>query len=86
MTSRFSSIVPVWVLVAVGILLVGLLSPHTGYFGWLSIVLGASVLLTFVVQLALPQKEGLVLRMMASIGGAVAIIVIGTIVLFPLAA
>ncbi|MCU1549791.1 MAG: hypothetical protein JWR36_351 [Glaciihabitans sp.] len=86
MTSRFSSIIPVWVVVAVGILLVGLLAPHSGYFGWLAIVLGASVLLTFIVQLALSQKEGLVLRMMTSIGGAVALVAIGTAVLAPLVA
>ena len=86
MTSRISSIIPVWVLVALGILLVGLLAPHLRYFGWLAIVLGAAVILTFVVQLALAQKEGLVLRMMVSIGGSVALVAIGTIVLFPLTA
>lgn len=85
MTQRLSSIVPVWIIVAVGILLVGLLSPSTRYFGWLAIVLAASVILTFILQLALPQKEGLVSRMMASVGGAVVLVVIGTIVLFPLA-
>ena len=86
MTSRLSSILPVWVVIGVGVLLVGLLSPSTWYFSGLAILLAASVLLTFIVQLALPQKEGLVSRMMASIGGAVVLVLIGTAVLYPLSA
>lgn len=84
MTSRLSSILPVWIVVGVGVLLIGLLSPSSRYFGWLAIALAASVLLTFIMQLALPQKEGLVSRMMASIGGAVVLVLIGTAVLYPL--
>lgn len=86
MTSRLSSIIPGWVLVGIAVLLVGLFAPSTRYFSGLAIVLAASVLLTFVIQLALPQKEGLVSRMMASISGAVVLVIVGTAVLYPLSA
>ncbi len=39
------------------------------------------MLLTFVIQLALQRKEGLVNRMIASVGGSVAILAVATVVL-----
>jgi hypothetical protein len=81
-----SSIVPVWILVVVGVVLIGILSTPTGYFKWLSVALAGSVLVTFIIQLALPTKEGLVLRMMASVGGSVVLLAIATAVLGPLSA
>jgi hypothetical protein len=76
----------VWVLVIVGVILIGLFSSPSGYFKWLSVALAGAVLVTFVVQLALPAKEGLVLRMMASIGGSVVVLAVATAVLGPLSA
>jgi hypothetical protein len=73
----------VWVLAVVGVVLVASISVPSGYFRWLSIVMAAVVLFTFIIQLALPSREGLVLRMMASIGGAVVVLAIGTAVLLP---
>jgi hypothetical protein len=69
------------VVAIVGAVLVGTLPHPTGIYGWLSIVLVVSVLLTFIVQLALPSKEGLVIRTAASIGGAVILLAVATAVL-----
>jgi hypothetical protein len=77
-TSRLSSIIPVWVVAIVGAVLVGVIVTPSGIYRWLSVVLGVVVLLTFVIQLALPSKEGLVLRMAASIGGAVVLLAVAT--------
>jgi hypothetical protein len=80
-TSRLSSIVPVWVVAIVGAVIVGVLAtPASSYRGF-SIVLTVVVLLTFIIQLALPSKEGLVLRMAASIGGSVILLAVATAVL-----
>ena len=76
------SVIPVWVLVACGALLTGLLSQPASYFTWLPIVLAAATLLTFCVQLALVQKEGLVNRMMASLGGSLVILAATSAVLW----
>lgn len=78
MTSSLPSIVPVWVVAIVGAVLVGTISHPDGIYGWLSIVLVVSVLLTFIIQLALPTKEGLVMRTAASIGGAVILLAVAT--------
>jgi hypothetical protein len=71
----------VWVVAVVGAVLVGVISTPSGIYRWLSIVLSVTVLLTFVIQLALPSKQGLVLRMAASIGGAVILLAVATAVL-----
>ncbi|HEX4442013.1 MAG TPA: hypothetical protein VHZ81_00440 [Galbitalea sp.] len=81
MTSSLPSIVPIWVVAIVGAVLVGTLSHPTGIYGWLSIVLVVSVLLTFIIQLALPTKDGLVMRTAASIGGAAILLAVATAVL-----
>jgi hypothetical protein len=80
------STIPVWVLVVVGAVLVGTIAPPTGYLRWLAIVLAGALIATFIIQLALPNKEGLVNRMILSIGGAVVLLAIATAVLLPLSA
>jgi hypothetical protein len=76
----------VWVLVVIGVVLIGVLALRSDYFQWLSVLLAGAVLVTFVIQLALPAKEGLVLRMMASVGGSVILVAVATAILGPLSA
>jgi hypothetical protein len=80
-TSRLSSIVPVWLAVIVGIVLIAILAEPAGYYRWLGLTLAGAVLITCIVQLALPSKEGLVVRMLLSIGGSVILLAIATAVL-----
>jgi hypothetical protein len=51
------------------------------FLTWLPVVAAACVLLTFVIQLSLQRKEGLVSRISASIGGVLVILGVTTIVL-----
>jgi hypothetical protein len=71
------SVIPVWVVALIGAVVVGVFAPHDSAAGgsltWLPIVLAGSVLVTMAIQLALQRKEGLVVRMMASLGGALVI-------------
>jgi hypothetical protein len=71
----------VWGAAIVGAVLVGLIAQPAGRDGWFSLVLAGTILLTFIIQLALPTKQGLVLRMAASIGGAVIVLAVATAVL-----
>jgi hypothetical protein len=61
-----------------GAILVGLLTTPSGSYRGFVVVLTVVVLLTFVIQLALPSKEGLVLRMAVSIGGSVVLLAVAT--------
>jgi len=81
MTWSLRSVIPVWVVALAGAVAVGVFAPHGTGTGtgtaasltWLPIVLAGSVLVTMAIQLALQRKEGLVIRMMASLGGALVI-------------
>jgi hypothetical protein len=66
------SVIPVWVVALAGAIAVGVFAASAS-LTWLPIVLAGSVLLTMAIQLALQRKEGLVTRMMASLGGALVI-------------
>lgn len=74
----FRSVIPVWALMVVGSILVGFLVPPANYLEWLSIVMAGGILITFSIQLAAVQKEGLVNRVMASLGGSLVILAIAS--------
>jgi hypothetical protein len=80
-TARLASILPVWVIVVIGIVLVAILVEPTGYYRWLSILLALAILVSFALQLALSQKDGLVLRLTISVGGSVILLAGATAVL-----
>ena len=85
MAWQLRSVIPVWLIALAGAIVVGVLAPKTSSSGtaitWLPIVLAGCVLITFAIQLALQRKEGLVTRMMASLGGALVILAVATAVL-----
>ena len=72
------TVTPVWGLVALGAVLILGLSPHDQHLLWLSVALAAGTIVTFCVQLGLDRKEGLVNRVMASLGGSVVILAAAT--------
>lgn len=77
---QLRSVLPVWMIALAGAILVGVLAASAA-LTWLPLVLAGCVLVTFAIQLALHRKEGLVSRMMASLGGALVILAVATAVL-----
>ena len=71
---------PVWIATLIGAVLVGVFA-GSAFPTWIPVVAAGAVLLTFVIQLSLQRKEGLVNRMIASVGGSVAILAVTTVVL-----
>ena len=71
------SVIPVWLVALAGAVAVGVFAASAS-LTWLPIVLAGSVLVTMAIQLALQRKEGLVTRMMASLGGALVICAVAT--------
>ena len=80
MPTSLSSVIPVWVAALLGALVVAFVAPDAA-FVWLPVVMAAAILLTFVIQLGLSRKEGLVSRIVASLAGALGILVVATIAL-----
>lgn len=74
------SVIPVWVAAVLGAIAVGVFA-LSGALTWIPVVMAGAVLLTFAIQLGLARKEGLVERIMASLGGALIVLVVATGVL-----
>ena len=81
MTWQWMSILSVWLLAAVGAVLVGLFSPPGERLIWLPIVLAGAIIVTFSIQLGIQRKEGFVTRVMASVGFSVVILAVATAVM-----
>ena len=81
MTFKVANVIPVWIFAIIGSVLVGILSSEDEYFTWLQIVLAVATLATFCIQVFARSKEGLVLSMMAGVGGSVLITAAATGVL-----
>ncbi len=80
------SVIPVWLLVAIGAVLDGVFAPHSAAIGWVPVVLFGGIMATFVIQLALDEKVGLVHRVTVSVGGSVVILAVATAIFALLAA
>lgn len=72
------TVTPVWVLVALAAGLILFLAPPVEHLLWLSVTLAAGTILSFCIQLGLDRKEGLVNRVMASLGGSIVVLAIAT--------
>ncbi len=69
-----------WVAALGGAVVVGVFA-GAQFLTWIPVVAAAAVLLTFVIQLSLQRKEGLVNRIIASVGGVLVILAVATVVL-----
>lgn len=75
------TVVPVWVASLVAAVLIGVYSPAAEYWDHVVLALGGAIVLTFVLQLATSQKDGLVSRTMLSTCGSLVILAVVTGVL-----
>ena len=82
MPLKIASVLPVWILVALATITVAVVTPGFEFFTWLSIVLAASVVLTFCVQLAIRRKEGFNGRLSLSAGGSFLIVAVAALILW----
>lgn len=69
-----------WLAALVGAVLVGAFAGNQ-FLTWMPVAAAAAVLLTFVIQLSLQRKEGLVNRIIASVGGVLVVLGVATVVL-----
>lgn len=79
------SVVPVWMLSILAVIAVGVFVSPGDYLLFLPLVLGLALVVTFGIQLVVPVRKGFVDRVSASLGGAVLVLAIATVVLAPLA-
>ena len=75
------TIVPAWVFSLVAGVLIGVLTDGDDHFTWLSLALAGAILLTFVLQLAASEKDGLVSRTMLALCGSLVVLAVTTLVI-----
>lgn len=75
------TIVPVWLLTLAAAVVIGLTSSADDAYLWLPLALAGAVLVTFVLQLATSEKDGLVSRTMLSTCGSLVILALATLVI-----
>lgn len=74
------TVVPVWVLTLVLAVVVVATASRDAAYTWLPLALAASIVVTFVLQLATSQKDGLVSRTIVSTCGSLVILAVATLV------
>lgn len=74
------SVPPVWAVALLGAIAIAVWA-GPAFLLWTPVLLAGCVLLTFVIQLSLQRKEGLVDRIVASVGGALVVLVVATVAL-----
>lgn len=80
MTWRWWSIVPVWILAAVGAALIAVTPAREQVWTWIPVAFGVSVLLTFGLQLSTRTPSGVVHRSVVAVLGALVVLVVATVV------
>ncbi|WP_306234011.1 hypothetical protein [Agrococcus beijingensis] len=82
---RWGSVWPVWLLAAIGAVVVGVLQPSEGIV-WMPILLGMCTLVAFGIQLGGPTEPGLVDRLAAAVFGSVVVLAVASAIIVPLTA
>jgi hypothetical protein len=78
MPRRFATALPSWV-VAAGIVGYALVAGNPVWPGAISVAMGAAIVLSFIVQLSLQRKEGLVNRLAFTASGSLMIGAVGIV-------
>lgn len=79
MSRTVATALPVWLAVVAAVVAVAVLVPAAGWWAILPVIAAAAVLLTFVIQVSLQSKDGLVMRMLVTVSGVVALLLIASL-------
>lgn len=80
MSRTIATALPVWVAVVAAVALMVVVVPVAEWWPLLSAIAAGAVLLTFVIQVSLQSKDGLVMRMFVTVAGAIGLLMIVSMV------
>jgi len=78
MSRTVATALPVWLAVVAALAVVVALVPLAGWWSLLPAIAAGAVLLTFVIQVSLQSKDGLVSRMLVTVSGVVVLLLIAS--------
>ncbi len=79
MTRTVATALPVWLAVVAALVVVAVVVPTDGWWALLPALAAGAVLLTFVIQVSLQSKDGLVMRMLVTVAGIVLILLTASV-------
>ncbi len=79
MTRTVATALPVWIAVVAALVIIAVVVPVNGWWALLPAIAAGAVLLTFVIQVSLQTKEGLVSRMLVTVTGVVVLLLIASV-------
>lgn len=79
MTRTVATALPVWLAVIAALVVVGLVVPVTQWWAFLPAIAGGAMIMTFVIQVSLQSKDGLVMRMLVTVSGAFVLLALASV-------
>lgn len=79
MTRTVATALPVWLAVIATLVIIAVVVPVSGWWSLLPAIGAGAVLLTFVIQVSLQSKDGLVSRMLVTVSGVVVLLLIASV-------
>lgn len=80
MTRTVATALPVWLAMIAAVVIVGLTVPASEWWAVLPAIAGGAMIMTFVIQVSLQSKDGLVMRMLVTVTGAFVLLAIASVV------
>ncbi len=79
MTRTVATALPVWLAVIAAVVIVGLTLPASEWWAVLPAIAGGAMIITFVIQVSLQSKDGLVMRMLVTVTGAIVLLMLASV-------
>lgn len=79
MSRTIATALPVWLAVAAAVLVVALVLPSDQWWAVMPAIAGGAMIMTFVIQVSLQSKDGLVMRMLVTVTGAILLLMAASV-------
>ena len=79
MSRTVATALPVWLAVVATVVIVGLTLPAKEWWAVLPAIAGGAMIMTFVIQVSLQSKDGLVMRMLVTVTGAIVLLILASV-------
>ncbi|MEN9620494.1 MAG: hypothetical protein RL499_687 [Actinomycetota bacterium] len=79
MTRTVATALPVWLAVVAAVIVVALALPASQWWAVLPAIAGGAMIMTFIIQVSLQSKDGLVMRMLVSVTGAIVVLMVASV-------
>ena len=79
MSRTVATALPVWISVVVAVVIAALSLPASQWWAVLPAIAGGAMIMTFSIQVSLQSKDGLVMRMLVTVTGAIVLLILASI-------